>query len=347
MEQKNGLQRKIESHWLQPKLMMSMVLWPLARIFHSLSFIRIKAHQYGLCKQEKLAVPVVIVGNIHVGGVGKTPLVLALVEELTAKGIKVGVISRGYGRRNKKTCLVQDHGLAADFGDEPLLIHSRTGVPVAVGVSRVEAAKCLLKSHAVDVILADDGMQHYHLHRDLEIAVFPAQDMRKKLDVLPNGPLRESLKRLKKIDALVVTGMNKPLASEVLAKQFDLQPSVFIAQSHLNIGLFYQLGQPENKVDASFFANKTCAAVAGIGQPQKFFRTLEQAGVRIASKKAFADHHDYLVNDMPTGVDAILVTEKDAVKLTRLALENVWVLPVSATISPNLSQFVIDKLHLC
>jgi tetraacyldisaccharide 4'-kinase len=158
--------------------------------------------------------------------------------------------------------------------------------------------------------------------------------------------LRESLPRLNRIDALVVTGMQETLAKVVLAKQFGLNEHILIAQSQLAAGRFYALHDPTEQVDADYFAGKNVAALAGIGQPQKFFRTLHRLGVVINDKHGFADHHDYALQDVPQGMDALIVTEKDAVKLSKFPLENVWVLPVSATIEPDLAQFIMDKLSL-
>ncbi len=344
--QKSILQQKIESHWVQSKLGMSIFLYPLSRLFQSIAYLRRQAYQKKIFKQIKLPVPVVIVGNIHVGGVGKTPLVVALVESLKQRGIQVGVVSRGYGREATGILMVDKNGSAADYGDEPLMIHRKTGVPVAVGANRISAARLLLANHPIDIILADDGLQHYQLQRDLEIVAFPANDMNKKLDSLPNGPLREPLARLNSIDALVVTGMAETLAHAVLVKQFNLNHDVLIAQSHLEEGLFYQLTNTSLQVTADFFQEKKIAAMAGIGSPQKFFRTLSRLGVDCEKKISFPDHYEYKREDMPDDMDIIIVTEKDAVKMTNFKLDNVWVLPVNATIEPDLAQFIISKLSL-
>ena len=202
------LHQIIERYWQSPNPFLSLLLKPLSKLFAKIAAKRRDDFVSGRLKSEKLPVPVVVVGNIHAGGTGKTPIVAALVSGLQEKGVKVGIISRGYGRKSKAVHVLNTASSAADAGDEPLLLFRQTGVPTAVGSSRAEAGRALLAAHPeLELIVADDGLQHYALQRDMEIAVFPAADTgRTDLDLLPNGSLREPLSRLDSVDAVVVSG---------------------------------------------------------------------------------------------------------------------------------------------
>ena len=201
------LHQIIERHWQQPQPLLKALLWPLSRLFQAVYGVRRYLYRTGRLKSEKLAVPVVVVGNIHAGGTGKTPVVAALVRGLQAKGIQVGIISRGYGRKSSGVHVLHHSSRAAEAGDEPLLLYRQTGAPTAVGSRRAEAGKALLAAHPeIELIIADDGLQHYALQRDVEIAVFPAADVgRHDLDLLPGGGLREPFARLHAADAVVVS----------------------------------------------------------------------------------------------------------------------------------------------
>jgi len=202
------LHQIIERHWQRPNPFLSFLLKPLSKLFAKIAAKRRDDFVSGRLKSEKLPVPVVVVGNIHAGGTGKTPIVAALVSGLQEKDIKVGIISRGYGRKRKAVHVLNAESRAEDAGDEPLLLFRKTGAPTAVGSSRAEAGRALLAAHPdIGLIVADDGLQHYALRRDVEIAVFPAADTgRTDLDLLPNGSLREPLSRLDSVDAVVVSG---------------------------------------------------------------------------------------------------------------------------------------------
>ena len=194
----------LERHWQSPNPVLRLLLRPLSIVFSAIAARRRARYLAGSLKSEKLPVPVVIVGNIHAGGTGKTPITAALVAALQKRGIAVGIISRGYGRSLKTPHVLTERSTAAEAGDEPLLLHRRTHAPTAVASRRVEAARALLAVHPeVQLIIADDGLQHYALARDLEICVFPAADAaRHDLDVLPNGSLREPIARLREVDAI-------------------------------------------------------------------------------------------------------------------------------------------------
>ncbi|MBP6115603.1 MAG: tetraacyldisaccharide 4'-kinase [Neisseriaceae bacterium] len=338
----NDFDTKIQQHWRRPSLGLSCVLWPLSLLFASVSGLRRLAYRRGWKKQARLPVPVVVVGNIHVGGVGKTPIVMALVQAFQARGLRVGVISRGYGRRSSATQCVVAGGSAADYGDEPLLIAQSTGVPVAVGSSRYAAGQCLLAAHPdLDLIVTDDGLQHYALARDFEVVVLSAGYGLANTGLLPQGPLREPLSRLAQADALVIT------QAEQLARiQAQLPPSPPRFLSTLTPGVFYRLDDPKQTATAAQLQGLPLTAVAGIGQPQKFYQTLAGLGLSLSATLSFPDHHVYQASDFIDANAVFVVTEKDAVKLKNIPLLQVWVLPVSATIEPNLAAFVCAELGL-
>ena len=234
------LHQIIERHWQSPNPFLSLLLKPLSRLFAKVAAKRRDDFVSGRLKSEKLPVPVVVVGNIHAGGTGKTPIVAALVSGLQEKGIKVGIISRGYGRKSKVVHVLNTASSAVDAGDEPLLLFRQTGAPTAVGNSRAEAGRALLAAHPeLELIVADDGLQHYALQRDMEIAVFPAADTgRTDLDLLPNGSLREPLSRLASVDAVVVSGGKADAA---------FRPSENMFASRIEIGRIYRLNRPSEK----------------------------------------------------------------------------------------------------
>jgi len=280
-----------------------------------------------------------VVGNIHAGGTGKTPIVAALVSGLQEKGVKVGIISRGYGRKSKEVHVLNTASRAEDAGDEPLLLFRKTGALTAVGSSRAEAGRALLAAHPdIGLIVADDGLQHYALRRDVEIAVFPAADTgRTDLDLLPNGSLREPLSRLDSVDAVVVSGGQADAS-------FALSENMF--HSRIETGQIYRLNQPSEILDTGRLKKQTVAAVAGIAKPERFFDSLRNMGITLNQTVALPDHADIAAADLPNA-DAVIITEKDAVKFSAgLNLNHVWVLPVCAIIEPDLAEFVLEQLGL-
>ncbi|MDO5687475.1 MAG: tetraacyldisaccharide 4'-kinase [Neisseria sp.] len=334
------LTRLIESHWQQPRLWLTCLLYPLSRLFQVVAGLRTALYRSGCLKSVRLNVPVIVVGNLHAGGVGKTPVTAALAQSLRQQGIRVGIVSRGYGRESQETLLVDVRGDAADYGDEPLLLAQKTGVPLAVGRDRAAAAQLLLQHFpATQIILSDDGLQHYRLARDMEIVVFPAGDARRqRLDVLPNGPLREPLSRLRDADALIISN-----DEQHVTPTFRLPEKVCLYRSRLFQQDFYALNQPERTVAADFFAGKKVVALAAIARPQRFFNTLAQLNIHPTAHIALPDHAALSADDIPSDADIVLVTEKDAVKLARFALPQVWVLPVYAIITPDLSAEIISR----
>ena len=313
---------------------MAILLLPLAAVFFCLSAIRRRAYSSGLLRVASLPVPVVIVGNISVGGVGKTPLVIHMVEQLKARGYQPGVITRGYGGSGRGGEVLPDAD-PAEVGDEPLLIRRRADCPVVVNIDRVKAAQHLLAiAPQTTVIVSDDGLQHYALPRQIEIAVLDERGLMNGW-LLPAGPLRETARRLRQVDAIVGNGLSSPpLACGDVA--------FFRMEVHAQE--FYALSDMQRRVTSTNWQNKVVHAVAGIGTPERFFRQLENLGIS-ASPHAFPDHHNYTAAELDFDGEAILTTEKDAVKLAGLKLNlPVWVLPITATLAPNLADFIVAKL---
>jgi tetraacyldisaccharide 4'-kinase len=274
------------------------------------------------------------VGNIGIGGNGKTPVVLYLVEQCLAQGVKVGVISRGYGGEAPHyPYLLIDDSTAKEAGDEPFLIYQRHNIPVVVGSDRVASAK-LLVEQGCELIITDDGLQHYRLKRDLELIVIDSKRQFGNGLLLPAGPLRESLWRLKTVDALIFNG---EVTTEIKSEKIKniLKIKMILAASNvvnlktdqcLTITDFQQLYLSEN--------NQRINAMAGIGDPSRFFKTLTDIGFSLHKTVGFVDHQEYNENQFTDFSDEIplLMTEKDAVKCNDFAKENYWYLPVDAQI---------------
>ncbi|MDH2916642.1 MAG: tetraacyldisaccharide 4'-kinase [Gallionella sp.] len=323
---------RLQHHWyrLSP---LHLLLYPASLIFRALVAIRRLLYRRGALASVKLPVPVIVVGNISVGGTGKTPLTLWMAQQLIDDGWHPGIISRGY--RSSKNESRPPQSVEADdspdkVGDEPLLMAQRKLCPVWIGRDRPSVASALLLAHPeCDVILSDDGLQHYRLHRDIEIVVIDGTRRFGNGMLLPAGPLREPTSRLQNVDAIVVNGG-------------DAQPPEFAMR--LQGTRFHNLLNPEIVVSAGEFAGQRLQAVAGIGHPQRFFDHLHELGLS-CSTKAFSDHHEFIPSDLDFDeADAILMTEKDAVKCVAFATEKHWVLRVDAQVSPALAQLIIKKV---
>jgi len=293
-----------------------LLLRALVPVYRFLRALHQAPYTLGWRKPQRLSVPVIVVGNITAGGTGKTPLVIALVEALRARGHTPGVISRGYGV-SADTPRLLDAQDAAQFGDEPVLIARATGVPVAVGRDRVAAGQLLLAAHACDVIIADDGLQHYPLFRNVEICVLDGERRFGNARLLPAGPLREPLSRFSRVDFRVCNG-GTPRAEEVPMRLAG-DTAVAMAGAALRKSLHD-------------FAGQHVHAVAGIGNPARFFAMLRAAGVDLI-EHAFPDHHAFNLADLAFGDDQpVLMTEKDAVKCSAFAQPNFWSVPVRADV---------------
>ncbi len=319
----------LEQHWyrLTP---LHLLLYPLSLIFRLLAALRRALYRAGLLKSERLPVPVVVVGNITAGGAGKTPLTLALAQQFIAQGRRSLIVSRGHGGDSTQPREVSPDSDPAQVGDEPLLMARRGLCPVWTGRDRAAAARAGLRAHPeCDVVLCDDGLQHYRLRRDVEIAVI--DDMRGFGNgwLLPAGPLREPVSRLRTVDAVVING------GDPLPGQYAMQ---------LEGASFYNLLDPAHKAGAADFAATRNHAVAGIGNPQRYFTHLESLGMRFAPHP-FPDHHPYRAGDLAfDDCDAVFLTEKDAVKCAPFADARYWVLRVEARIDPALIAHILRKI---
>lgn len=312
---------------------LAWLLLPAGIIFFAIAALRRLAYRLGWLRSECLPVPVVVIGNIIAGGAGKTPLTLWLAQQLVAAGRKPGIVSRGYGRDRDDIRKVGAGETALDVGDEPLLLARRSGCPVYVGTDRAAAARALLADHPeCDLILCDDGLQHYRLRRDVEIAVIDRRGLMNGWP-LPAGPLREPTSRLVHVDALV---LNETAHAPVR--------SVPTFAMRLAGQQFYRLDDPCITCAARDLAGQALHAVAGIGEPQRFFDHLAKLGLHFESHD-FPDHHRYSPEDLKFAGDAVLTTEKDALKCAGLSALPIWVLPVDAVVEPDLARFVLDTLE--
>jgi tetraacyldisaccharide 4'-kinase len=311
-----------------------VILLPLSLVFWLLSAARRSLFRLGWLRRFKLPVPVVVVGNISVGGTGKTPLVIALVALLRAQGYQPGVISRGYRGKGTLPRPVTVDSNPNEVGDEAVLLAHKTECPVWVGHDRVEVGLALIGSHPeTNVIVSDDGLQHYRLARDVEVVVVDAARWFGNGQLLPAGPLREPVWRLKRVDAVVINGWLP--GAPLKRREFTMQ---------LSGDLLYNLRNPELQARPEVFAGQCVHAVAGIGHPERFFIYLKKLGMRF-TEHPFPDHHPFVSQDLPWHESEVIVmTEKDAVKCADFVGDNVWVLPVEAKLDQGVGVVVLKKI---
>ncbi|EOX7392981.1 tetraacyldisaccharide 4'-kinase [Enterobacter quasiroggenkampii] len=307
-----------------------LLLLPLSWLYGLVSGIIRLLYRLGVKRAWRAPVPVVVVGNLTAGGNGKTPVVIWLVEQLQKRGIRPGVVSRGYGGQAARyPLLLTAETTTTEAGDEPVLIFQRTGVPVAVSPVRSDAVQALLAEHAVQIIITDDGLQHYALARDKEIVVIDGVRRFGNGWWLPAGPMRERASRLKSVDAVIVNG-GKAKTGEI--------------PMHLQPGLAINLVTGERR---SVAALPSLVAMAGIGHPPRFFATLEQCGARLEKRVPLADHQA-LVEGQVTALtvpgQSLIMTEKDAVKCRAFAKDNWWYLPVDAELSGEQPEHLLKEL---
>jgi tetraacyldisaccharide 4'-kinase len=309
-----------------------LILYPLSLLFRTGVAVRRLLHRTGALRVERLPVPVIVVGNITVGGTGKTPLVLWLAKRLLDSGYRPGIITRGY-RGTEQLQEVTPRSDPAQAGDEALVLARRALCPVFAARDRAAAGRALLAAHpACDVLLSDDGLQHYRLARDIEIAVVDGERGLGNGLMLPAGPLREPRARLERVDAVVVNGT--PRAD--FPRGFAMR---------LEGGRFANLRNPDVTRTASAFAGQKLQALAGIGNPRRFFDALRASGLSFTAQP-FPDHYAYSREDLDfPGADAILMTEKDAVKCAAFAQDNWWYLPVDARVDPALGELILARLR--
>ncbi len=305
----------VERIWYagEPPPLWMRALVPVYQLVFSLARLPFRL---GWRKPVRLPLPVIVVGNLTAGGTGKTPLVLALIDALRARGLQPGVVSRGYGGRAREPMLLGDHPDPLLAGDEPALIRRRSGAAVAIGRDRVAAARLLLGS-GVDVILADDGLQNPSLARDIEVCVIDGQRRFGNARLLPAGPLREPVSRMHGVDFVVCNGGDAN-SDEIPMK---LAGSVAV-----------QLAAPHVGRELSEFSGRRIHAVAGIGNPQRFFDSLARCGIDVIPH-ALPDHHVLQRRDLEFADDLpVLMTEKDAVKCSEFGDLPLWQVLVSAVL---------------
>ena len=307
-----------------------LLLLPLSWLYGLASGLIRLSYRLGLRTAWRAPVPVVVVGNLTAGGNGKTPVVVWLVEQLQQRGVRVGVVSRGYGGKAAHYPLVlTPRTSTAEAGDEPVLIYQRTGAPVAVSPVRADAVKALLAEHPLQIIITDDGLQHYALARDKEIVVIDGVRRFGNGWWLPAGPMRERAGRLRSVDAIITNGGT--------AREGEIAMT-------LEPGLAVNLQSGEKRPVASL---PEVVAMAGIGHPPRFFATLEQAGVQPVKTLSLADHQalsETQVMSFTAEGQTLVMTEKDAVKCRAFAHSHWWYLPVDAALAGPKADKLVDSL---
>jgi tetraacyldisaccharide 4'-kinase len=328
-----GLRSKIESMWYGAAG--PWWLAPLSFLYGFVMAVRSLFYRLGLRHRVRVGVPVVVVGNLTVGGTGKTPLVAWLSTRLAAVGLRVGIVSRGYGGRSRGVTRVTLHSRPTEVGDEPLLLARRAQATVFVGKDRVAAAKQAVADGA-DIVLCDDGLQHLALVRDCEIVVIDGQRGFGNGSLLPRGPLRESPRRLRRVNAVVVNG--------ALRSGFTLPK--FVSGTHFSMNLRPGDARPVagggGLRSLSSFRGAGAHAVAAIGNPQRFFDMLREAGLSLY-EHPFPDHHPFKAGDLNFGDELpVLMTEKDAVKCAAFADARCWYVPVTAEFAEDQTRALVD-----
>lgn len=321
------LQSKVHQIWYRTRPnWLARLLQPVSWLFALVAAFRRQCYRWGLLKTVYMPVPVVIVGNITVGGTGKTPFVIYLVELLKKQGYRPGIVSRGVGGKQSVAPLqVTAESSYQAVGDEALVLFNRTQVPVFVCPSRVEAAKALIAQTDCNIIVSDDGLQHYALGRDIEIALIDSSRKQGNGLLLPAGPLRESIKRLLAVDIVIEHGEDKS------------------ADMHLVPEAFHSL--VENKtVPLDYFKTTSVHAVAGIAHPERFFNTMKKLATCVFPH-SFKDHYAFKSIDLVfNSTNPIVMTEKDAVKCHDFATQRYWFLSVAASISDSVHHQLVQEI---
>lgn len=315
-------------------------LWPLSWIYRIIFSIRKYLYDLGIKKKLRFPVPVIVIGNLTVGGTGKTSLIIYLANLLQQNGFKPGIVSRGYGSKTSNyPILVTPNSQAQVVGDEPLLIAQKTGCPVVIDPKRVRAARYLLQQTLCNLILSDDGLQHFALERDLEIIVIDGQRLFGNGFYIPAGPLREPITRLKSADFILI--QNNSLSN------LPALPKTPYFNFQLKIQYFYQLIDPNNRKNSAYFQGKNLYAVTGIGNPQRYFQSLQAMGLICVMRK-FPDHYLFKAKDFKKfdKNSFILMTEKDAVKCIHLNDERLWVTQTQTICDPKFFEQLSNKIGL-
>ncbi|WP_251976496.1 tetraacyldisaccharide 4'-kinase [Salinicola avicenniae] len=334
----------IERAWYRDARWLTL-LAPLEGLYRLLAGRRRQAYLEGRRTVWLPPVPVIVVGNLSVGGTGKSPLVAWLVRWLQMQGWQPGIVSRGYGGKAASyPLLVSPATPVAQSGDEPLMLAQQTGVAVAVDPDRPRAARALLEQAGCDIVIADDGLQHYALGRTLELAVVDGARGFGNRRCLPRGPLREPLARLGEVDALVGNGGFSALQADDGLRVDGEQRTPRFAMTLVPVGWRHLLDGCRRPVTESpAAAGESVAAIAGIGHPQRFFDTLDALGIAHEAYP-FSDHHRFSAVDLPAA-STILMTAKDGVKCADLADARCWVLDVEARPEPDFEAWLREQLE--
>lgn len=329
------MKRFIENAWQHGHILM-WLLWPLKLLYGVVTSCRRGLYRLGIKRSYALEVPVVIVGNLTVGGNGKTPVVVWLAKLLSQQGLNVGIISRGYGGDHTEPTLVQSDTPANVCGDEPKLIVNQTGCLMAVGQDRVAAGELIIahaqtSGQALDIIISDDGLQHYRLKRQMEVVVIDGHRRFGNNHLLPMGPMREGQWRMKSATLIINNGG----ASAFNEERMILKPNAL------------RLVKDNQQVNSTVITANDCVAMAGIGYPQRFFDTLNDMGIATTKEIPFSDHQPYdkqMLSGLVTEQQWLLMTEKDAVKCQHFAQDNWAYVPVQAKLTQAAEQKILERL---
>ncbi len=319
--------KSLEYSWYNNNAL-SLLLRPLSWLYCLIIFMRRLAYAMGLLKRHRLTVPVIVVGNLTVGGTGKTPVVIHIAHLLKRSGYSPGIISRGYGGKARSwPQQVRPDADPVMVGDEAILISRRSGCPMAVGPDRVKTASLLQQHSGCDIIVSDDGLQHYALQRDVEIVVIDGMRRFGNGLCLPAGPLREPVSRKEKVDFVITNG-----ASSRNEYVMRYQGETLVS-----------LNDPEQTCSLTDLKGQRVHVLAGIGNPARFFEQLRRKGLDVI-EHPFTDHHLYRAEDLIFNDDhPVLMTEKDAVKCQRYAADNAWYLPIEIEMN---NDFDVQLLNL-
>lgn len=317
-----------------------ILLWPVSVLFQAATKIR-RAVQQAKERPAELTSPLIVIGNISLGGTGKTPLLITLSQELQKRGFKPGIISRGYGGNARSYPLaVHSDSDVRESGDEAFLIAEKTGCPVYVDPDRSAALRALLAEEDVDVVLSDDGLQHYKLYRDLEIVVVDGQRLFSNGFCLPAGPLREPMSRLNEVQHIVVNGESaREIPQLAAASTMQLEPRALVNLVS---------GEKRPFTGAPFNMGNKLQAVSALGNPQRFYSLLERLPYQVETF-SFPDHHNFSADDFEQqGIDAhqpVVMTEKDAVKCRQFAKSNFWYLSVEVNLESQFVERLIEDIR--
>lgn len=313
-----------------------IVFLPLSFIFYLVLSLRKYFYEINVFKSNKVKVPVIVIGNITLGGTGKTPIIICLAKAFQKKKLNIGVIARGYKSKLSHVREVLESSNYLDVGDEPLLLKKKLECPLYVGANRFMTAKKLLDDYPnTDIILSDDGLQHYNLLRDFEIIVVDGMRAFGNKFLLPVGPLREPLVRLKNVDAVIING-----SSKTDKKIFN----VFLAKE-LEEKFFFSVNR-KKKIRCDKLKDKEIIAMTGIGNPDRFFNTLKSKDIKFI-KRIFPDHYEFKQKDFDTFIGkTIVMTEKDAIKCTNIYHNDIWVLPVALSIEKRFVNKILKKVGI-